>query len=65
MRATEHAEQRLSESNPWLTLAGFGPAGLKAEPGDIDDAVYQRDVAQPDGDSSEFLGRPTNPDGSC
>ena len=48
MGATGHAEQDLSDRSPWLTLAGFGPGGLRAEPGSIDDAVYHHDVAQPD-----------------
>lgn len=28
------------DDDPWMTLAGFGPAGLSVEPGEIDDVVY-------------------------
>jgi len=60
MPATDHEEQRLPENSPWLTLAGFGPIGLKAEPGSIDDAVYQDEVAQPDDDSG-YTTKATTP----
>lgn len=59
MGAADHAEQRLSDTSPWLTLAGFGPAGVKAEPGSIDDAVYQLDAAQPDDDSGNTTNATT------
>ncbi|MCY3893970.1 MAG: hypothetical protein OXF65_11825 [Acidimicrobiaceae bacterium] len=60
MGATGRVEQHLSDTSPWFTLAGFGPAGVKAEPGSIDDAVYQRDVAQL-GDDSENTTNATAP----
>lgn len=28
------------DDDPWTTLAGFGPAGLSVEPGEVDDVVY-------------------------
>ena len=26
--------------DPWMAMAGFGPAGVSVEPGEIDDIVY-------------------------
>lgn len=29
-----------SNNDPWTALAGFAPAGVSVEPGEIDDVVY-------------------------
>ena len=29
-----------SDGDPWAAMIGFGPAGVSAEPGEIDDVVY-------------------------
>ena len=29
-----------SDDDPWTAMIGFGPAGVSAEPGEIDDIVY-------------------------
>ena len=29
-----------SNDDPWTAMIGFGPAGVSAEPGEIDDVVY-------------------------
>ena len=29
-----------SDGDPWTAMIGFGPAGVSAEPGEIDDVVY-------------------------
>lgn len=29
-----------ASDDPWMAMAGFGPAGVSIEPGEIDDIVY-------------------------
>ena len=33
---------RVSDEDPWHSLAGFGAADLRVAPGEIDDVVYGR-----------------------
>lgn len=34
-------ERRVATTDdPWLAMAGFGPAGVSLEPGEIDEIVY-------------------------
>ena len=34
------AEKPDTGDDPWMAMAGFGPAGVSVEPGEIDDIVY-------------------------
>ena len=34
------ADKLEASDDPWMAMAGFGPAGVSVEPGEIDDIVY-------------------------